>query len=125
MEKNKGKIFINTVFWGFVLWLFGYILGFVFYALVPKDMLGWYILPFGVLVTVWVLLKKIERESFTCYIGLGIIWTIMAIALDYVFIVQLLNSTDYYKLDVYLYYALTLALPIGVGWYKMKRHKKE
>jgi hypothetical protein len=121
MEKNKSKIFLNTVFWGFVLWLFGYILGFIFFALVPKNMLGWAILPFGVAFTLWVLLRKIERETLGCYFGLGLIWTLMAIALDYLFIVKLLDSTDYYKTDVYVYYALTFLLPIAVGWQKLKK----
>lgn len=120
METNKGKIFLNTIFWGFILWLFGYILGFIFFAFAPKELLGWYIMPFGLALILWVLLKKIQRPKFTCYIGLGVIWTIMAVVLDYFFIVKMLNSVDYYKLDVYLYYALTLVLPIVVGWSKKK-----
>jgi len=123
MATNKGKIFLNTVFWGLILWLFGYILGFVFFALAPKDIIGWFIMPFGIIATLWVLLKKIEREEFICYIGLGIIWTVMAIALDYLFIVKLLAATNYYKLDVYLYYTFTLLLPIVVGWYKFNKIK--
>ena len=118
MEKNKGKIFLNTLMWGFILWLIGYALGMVFFAFVPKDLIGWYILPIGVIITLWVLFKKIKRESFVCYIGLGVIWTILAILLDYIFIVKLLNSASYYKLDVFVYYTLTLLLPILVGWYK-------
>jgi hypothetical protein len=33
MEQNKGKIFLNTIFWGFMLWLFGYVLGFLVFCL--------------------------------------------------------------------------------------------
>jgi len=120
MLKDRKKIFLNTLFWGFMLWLFGYILGFIFFAFVPKENIGWYILPLGLMATLWVLLTRINRESFMCYIGLGIIWTIMAIILDYVFLVMLFNSRDYYKLDVYAYYILTLALPIIVGWFKAR-----
>ena len=123
MEKNKGKIFLNTVFWGFILWLFGYALGFVFFAIVPKDQIGWYILPLGVAFMLWVLFKKIKRDEFMCYIGLGVIWTLMAMALDYIFIVKLLQSAGYYKPDVYVYYALTLLLPIAVGWRRFKNNK--
>ena len=123
MEINKGKIFINTIFWGFILWFFGYILGFVFFALVPKEYIGWYIMPFGIIATLWVLFKKIKREEFMCYFGLGLIWTIMAIALDYVFLVKLLNAVDYYKTDIYIYYTLTFVLPLIVGWYKIKKIK--
>lgn len=118
METNKGKIFLNTVSWGFVLWLFGYILGFIFFAFVPKDQIGWFIMLPGTAFTLWVLFKKIERRQFMCYVGLGVIWTIIAVALDYIFIVKMLNSPDYYKLDVYSYYISALFLPIIVGWYK-------
>ncbi len=123
METDKGKIFLNTVFWGFILWLFGYVLGFVFFAFVPQEAIGWLIMPLGVIVTLWVLLKKIERDSFGCYVGLGVIWTIMAVALDYIFLVKLLNAADYYKFDVYLYYALIFFLPVVTGWYKSNKTK--
>lgn len=118
MQTDKRGIFLNTISWGFLIWLFGYVLGIVFYAFVPKETLGWYVLPLGVIVTLWVLFRKIKRESFACYIGLGVIWMIMAIVLDYIFLVKLFRSTDYYKPDVYLYYILTFTLPVTVGWYK-------
>jgi len=118
MKTNKFKIFLNTLFWGFVLWLFGYLLGIIFFVFVPKETIGWYITPLAILVTLWVLFKKIKRESFVCYIGLGVIWTTMAIVLDYIFLVKLFKTVDYYKFDVYLYYVLTFILPLFVGWYK-------
>lgn len=124
METNKGKIFLNTVLWGIALWLFGYVLGLVFFAFVPKELIGWFVMPLGILVTLWVLIKKIKREKFGCYIGLAIFWTIIAIGFDYLFLVKMLNASDYYKFDVYLYYVLTFVLPIIVGWYKFKRVEK-
>lgn len=124
METNKGKIFLNTVFWGFIVWLFGYVLGFVFFAFVPKEFIGWSIMPFGIAFTLWVLIKKIKREEFGCYIGLGVIWAIMAVALDYIFMIKVLKVTGYYKIDVYIYYILTFALPVIIGWYKFKKIKK-
>jgi len=120
---DKKKIILNTLLWGFLLWIFGYILGFIFFAFVPKEAIGWYIMPFGIIATLWVLFKKIERESFGCYVGLGVIWTVMAIVLDYIFIVLLLKSAGYYKPDVYLYYILTFILPVAVGWYKFNKAK--
>jgi hypothetical protein len=120
MNQEMRKIFFNTILWGFLLWLFGYVLGIVFFAFVPAAMLGWAIMPFGIAATLWVLFKKIERKQFTCYIGLGVLWTLMAIVLDYVFLVSLLQPVHYYKPDVFLYYALTLVLPIAVGWYKFR-----
>lgn len=123
MAADKKKIFINTVFWGFILWLFGYVLGIIFFSFVPKELIGWYILPFGVIFMLWVLFKKITREERMCYFGLGLIWTIMALVLDYIFLVKLFKTTDYYKLDVYVYYVLTFLLPMAVGWYKFRNTK--
>lgn len=124
MEQNKGKIFLNTIFWGFVLWLFGYVLGIIFFGILPKDLIGFAISPLGVALMLWVLLKKIKRESFGCFVGLGIIWTFMAVVLDYLFIVKLFKPADYYKPDIFLYYALTFILPIIVGWYQFRKSKK-
>jgi membrane protein DedA with SNARE-associated domain len=123
IQLVQGKqVFFNTLKWGFILWLIGYVLGFVFFAFVPANLIGWAIMPIGVAVTLWVLFKKINREKFQCYVGLAAIWTLMAIILDYLFIVKLLQPAgSYYKTDVYLYYILTFLLPIAVGWWKLKR----
>lgn len=118
---DKRQIFSNTICWGFILWLFGYAFGFVFFPFVPKETIGWYILPFGVSFTLWVLFNKIKRDKFGCYFGLGLIWVLIAVSFDYLFIVKLLNSSDYYKTDVYTYYLLTFILPIIVGVYKKSK----
>ena len=119
---NQKQLFINTVGWGFVLWLIGYLLGIVLFPFVPVSAIGWVILPIGIIITLWVLFKKIHREKRQCYFGLALIWTVLAIALDYLFIVKLLKPADgYYKPDVYLYYFLIFVLPIAVGWWKFNR----
>lgn len=105
--------------WGFILWLVGYIAGMVLFFVVPKEMIGWVITPFASLFTIWVLMKKVRRPELMCYFGTGLIWTVMAMILDYVFIVTMLKTgVAYYKLDVLLYYFLTFALPIAVGYWK-------
>jgi len=124
IPKTNKQLFLNTIQWGLALWLFGYILGFIFFAFVTKDYLGWAIMPFGIAATLWVLFKKIARESFQCYFGLGLLWTIIAVVFDYFFLVKLLNATTYYKLDVYLYYLLTFLLPLTFGWYRFYYKKK-
>ena len=119
MKTNKGKIFLNTLFWGFVLWLIGYILGIILFSIVPPMMIGWIIMPIGIIITLWVLFKKIKGEGFLYYLKLAVVWTLIAIVFDYFFLVKVLNPADgYYKLDVYLYYALTFILPLIVGWRK-------
>ncbi len=108
--------------WGIGLWLIGYILGFVFFAIVPKDLIGWVIMPIGVIITLWVLFRKVKGESIKYYFLLAVVWTLVAVVFDYFFLVKALKPADgYYKLDVYLYYALTFILPLVVGWKKTNK----
>ena len=120
--KTSEKI-KNMLLWGFLLWLFGYIAGILLFFIVPKDFIGWVITPIAILVTVWVLINKVKRPELMCYFGTGMIWTIMAVLFDYLFIVTLFKTgNSYYKPDVYVYYVLTFTLPIAVGYWKFK-HK--
>jgi hypothetical protein len=115
---NK-QLLIDALGWGFVLWLIGYALGMILFFMVPPSAIGWIIMPIGIVITLWVLLKKIKGNSFQYYVTVAIGWTFIAIALDYLFIVQMLKPADgYYKPDVYLYYALTFILPLAIGWRK-------
>lgn len=112
------KLLIDTLGWGFLLWLLGYGLGILLFTVVPINMIGWIITPIGTLVTLFVLFKKISG-NFNHYLLLAISWTIIAIVFDYFFLVKVFNPVDgYYKFDVYLYYVLTFILPLIVGWYK-------
>lgn len=84
-------------------------------------MIGFVIMPIGIVVTLWVLLKKIKSKSFKYYLLLSVFWTLIAIVCDYFFLVKFLKPEDgYYKLDVYLYYVLTFLLPLFVGLRKSK-----
>lgn len=108
--------------WGFVLWFIGYILGFVLFFALPPSLIGWVIMPIGIMITFWVLFKKVKSENLRHYLILAVIWTVIAVVLDYLFIVKLLKPADgYYKLDVYFYYVLTFALPLIV--YRWKNSK--
>lgn len=112
----------DALLWGFVLWLIGYILGIVLFPILPPFFLGWVIMPIGIVITLWVLFKKIKGESMRYYFFLGIVWVLIAILCDYFFLVKLFNPADgYYKPDVYLYYILTLILPLLVGSRKTTR----
>ena len=120
---NK-KLFREALGWGFLLWLVGYVLGIVLFMLVPVAYIGWIIMPIGIVITLWVLYRKIHSEKFNYFLKLGIVWTVMAVIFDYIFIVIMFTPDDgYYKLDVYFYYLFTLTLPLLVGW--MKTNKKK
>jgi uncharacterized membrane protein len=116
MNKQLVK---DSLGWGFVLWLIGYILGFVLFFALPPSLIGWVIMPIGIMITFWVLFKKVKSENFRHYLILAVVWTVIAVVFDYLFIVKALKPADgYYKLDVYVYYALTFALPLIVYWWK-------
>jgi hypothetical protein len=118
----KNQIIKDTLVWGFVLWLIGYALGMVLFSVVPPSMIGWVIMPIGTVITLWILFKKIKASSFQYYLLLSAAWTLMAVVLDYFFLVKALNPADgYYKLDVYLYYALTFVFPLAVYFLKRKK----
>ena len=115
---NK-QFFKDAFIWGIVLWLIGYLIGIVLFPIVPHSMIGWVIMPIGIIITLWVLFKKIKPSSLQYYLLLAIVWTLIAITFDYLFLVKVFKPTDgYYKLDVYLYYSLTFILPLVVGWRK-------
>lgn len=116
------KQFLKDSFgWGFALWLIGYIMGMIAFFFVPTGMIGWVITPIATIITLWVLFR-IKSNSIKYYLSVAIIWTIIAILFDYLFIVKALKPADgYYKFDVYLYYTLTFVLPLIVGMIKNKK----
>jgi len=115
----KKQFYKDAFGWGFILWLIGYAFGMILFFIVPISMIGWIIMPIGILITLWVLLKKVKVDSFQQYVLLAVVWVLIAIVCDYFFLVQAFKPADgYYKLDVYLYYALTFVLPLLVGWKK-------
>lgn len=116
------KLIRDALVWGVALWLIGYVLGIIFFFVLPTPVIGWIIMPIGGLITFWVLLTRINYRSVWSYAMLSAFWTAVAIGLDYVFIVKLLSPEDgYYKLDVYLYYVLTFLMPLAVGWWRASR----
>lgn len=118
MDKQLLK---DALGWGFILWLIGYALGIVLFPFVPVSIFGWFIMPVGALLTLWVLIKKVKSESFKYYLLLAFAWTSIAVVFDYFFLVQVFKPADgYYKPDVYLYYALTFIMPVIIGWRKRK-----
>jgi len=118
------RFFIDAFVWGFVLWLIGYVLGILFFAIVPANLIGWAIMPIGILIALWILFTRVKGDSLRYYALVAVAWTVIAVACDYFLLVQLFKPADgYYKLDVYLYYAITFVLPIAVGWWKLRARK--
>ena len=114
------KIILKDILgWGIVLWLIGYVLGLILFFIIPTSLIGWVIMPIGAVITSWVAVKKVKSESLRYYLILAIVWTVIAVAFDYFFIIKMLKPADgYYKPDVFLYYLLTFLIPLIVGLWK-------
>lgn len=85
--------------------------------------MGWIITPVFTPVTIllsWWWFRNTDHD-LTYYGKVGLVWTIIAIIFDYLFIVQLFQAI-YYGPDVFLYYALTFIIPVGVGYYLIYGH---
>jgi hypothetical protein len=108
--------------WGIALWLIGYLLGMLLFALVPVNLIGWIIMPIGAAITFWIAFKKVTGDTLRYYCFVALVWTLIALIGDYLFVVKALKPADgYYKPDVYVYYALTLAIPLFAGWKRTTR----
>lgn len=69
---------------------------------------------------------KIHAPDIRHYAIVAVVWTLPAVALDYLFIVRAFRPVDgYYKADVYLYYSLTFVMPLAVGWWKATRRPRQ
>lgn len=91
-------------------------------SLLPTRSGFWY--NKNTIIKIKKLFKKVKATSFKYYALLAIVWILIAIVFDYFFLVKAFKPTDgYYKLDVYLYYALTFVLPMIVGLRKKSIYK--
>jgi hypothetical protein len=103
---------------GIVFWLIGYLAGIVLFFTPLKESMGLLMLviftPFTVAVTWWWFRKR-RYLPLQYYAGVGISWMLIAVVLDYLFIVLLFGATSYYALHVVLYYVLMFLIPVGAG----------
>jgi len=110
----------DTAGLGIFFWLVGYLAGIVLFFTPLKDSMGWVMLvtftPFTIIVTWW-WFKNRGYLSMEYYAGVGVAWALIAAVLDYLFIVMLFASANYYALHIWLYYVLMFLIPVGVGMY--------
>ena len=92
------------------------------FALVPASLIGWIITPIGIAITLWIAFKKVKGSTLPYYGLVALAWLSIAVVGDYLFIVKAFKPADgYYKPDVYLYYALTVGIPLFAGWRRTLR----
>jgi hypothetical protein len=65
----------------------------------------------------------VKGDTLSHYVLVALVWVTIAVVGDYLFIVKAFKPADgYYKPDVYLYYALTMAIPLLAGWRRTTHH---
>jgi hypothetical protein len=113
------KAWIKDTLWlGTLLWLFGYLMSIVLFFSPYSGIMGWIITAVFTPVTIAITWWWFRGRSLplTYYAGVGVVWTVIAVVFDYLFIVRLFQAT-YYGPDVFVYYTLTFLIPVGVGLY--------
>jgi hypothetical protein len=117
MDNLKTKL-VDALGLGFGIWLMGYIAGMVLFFLVPADLIGWILFVVFTPIALYIAYLRFGKrsEETAYYLMIAAAWTLIAIVLDYLFIVVALNSKGYYKLDVFVYYATTFLVPLLIGW---------
>jgi len=108
----------DTAGLGTGLWLVGYLASLLLFFSPYAGNMGWILLvvctPVTIAVAWWWF--KARELPLVYYVKVGAAWTVIAVVLDYLFIVLLFQAT-YYGFDVFVYYALTFLIPVGVGVY--------
>ncbi|OGG79337.1 hypothetical protein A3A39_00030 [Candidatus Kaiserbacteria bacterium RIFCSPLOWO2_01_FULL_54_13] len=117
------QILIDTVAWGFALWVLGFALGMMLFPFVPVVYLGLLITPIYLAAAIWVCIQKFKGRgnSIAYLLGVGFAWFLVAFVFDYIFLVQAFAVENYYDYDVLFYYLITLALPLIVGRWHERR----
>jgi hypothetical protein len=77
--------------------------------------------PVTILITWWGF--RARNLALRYYALVGLAWTVIAVVLDFLFIVRLFQAS-YYGPDVFVYYVLTFLIPVGVGLYLRWTHGK-
>jgi hypothetical protein len=107
------------------LWLIGYIASLaLFFTPIWEIMGGWILLviftPITIAITLW-WFKQREPQPLPYFVKVGIAWVVIAVVLDYLFIVRLFQAT-YYGTDVFVYYTVTFLIPVVIGFYLHRAH---
>ena len=125
---------VDTIGFGFLLWLIGYFMGFFIITIpgYPQIMtapviLTAFSLAVGLVTAAfaYVRFRKRREISWLYAFLVGIAWTILAIVLDFIFIVLLFNAPNYYRPHIFIYYAFTLVVPSAVAKYSSRQFSRE
>lgn len=114
---------IDIFVFGILFWLIGYVASLILFPFVSLDVMGWILTGVMTPLTFIIAYFRFRKRNlkFFCYFMTGVFWALIAAVLDYLFIVKLFHSVDYYKLDVYLYYFIMFLIPVILGLINKKK----
>lgn len=120
MTKQTGfkTRFVDTLLFGSAIWVLGYVASIILYSFVPNSLLGWILFVIFTPLTIYIAYLRFNgrKETVAYYSVVALVWVVLAIVFDYVFIVKAFNTQSYYKADVFVYYLTTFIVPLVVGF---------
>lgn len=104
--------------WGFILWLIGFVLGMMLFLFVPVKYIGLPILTIFIPLSIFIAYKRFKNFSAptSYYFLVAVVWLILALVLDYIFVVKAFKPENYYDFDVIVYYFATFLIPLIIGF---------
>lgn len=110
----------DTAYTGILLWVAGYLASMaVYFSGLNYDVWGKVVLllyiPCAAVFAYWYFSQR--ELSLQYYAGVGIAWSLIAVVLDYPFIVMRFGAWQYYTPDVFFYYIVMFLIPVIVGMY--------
>lgn len=95
----------------------GYIALLVLFFSPYVGIMGWILAAFFTPITIvitYMWFRNRDPLPLQYHAGVGVAWMVIAIVLDYLSIVLLFKAT-YYGVNVFVYYAATLLILVGIG----------
>lgn len=102
---------------GLILWAVGFLLGMILFTFVDIAIMGWIIMPMVVLVAIVLAARMAKKRaaSIAYFFSVGVVWLVIPLLLDYVILVRGYDAENYYDLDIMIYYASMLLIPVVVS----------
>jgi uncharacterized membrane protein SirB2 len=117
MDRKTKTRLIDTIGLGFLIWLIGYIASILLWGFVSHDILGWILFVVFTPLMAYLPYRRFRSRNETAgyYFLVALVWLLIAVVFDYLFIVKLFDAKDYYKLDIFVYYTVTFLAPLLIG----------
>lgn len=111
----KKYALVDTLIYGLVIWLVGFVLGMVLFPFVEISVMGWILMPVTLIVALLLSLRIRRKRSagaVSYFIGVGLSWVALSLILDYAILVKGYDAENFYDVDIIIYYVGVLLIPI-------------